>query len=167
VRHRRRAPQGPPPAPWRRLARDFDEGLNDLWARAEQFTPGWESINLRLPNNDEAPLTFAIDHGMGGQPQKRANLTLNRQTGRGGQMGAIHQLQSRPTIPDDSSASTHTGEVLGVVGQTIAGIVTLWLGLSCLDGDRARIASLHCLAGSLRKLKWHGGRLTPLLRTTD
>ena len=142
--------QGPPPARGAGSPEVSTKGLNDLWARAEQFTPGWESINLRLPNNDEAPLTFAIDHGMGGQPQKRANLTLNRQTGE-----VVKWEPFTSFSPGRRFRTllrfTHTGEVLGVVGQTIAGIVTLgsvflvWTGIALalrrFTAWRARSAS--------------------------
>ena len=143
-------PQGPPPPRGAGSPEVSTKGLNDLWARAEQFTPGWESINLRLPNNDEAPLTFAIDHGMGGQPQKRANLTLNRQTGE-----VVKWEPFTSFSPGRRFRTilrfTHTGEVLGVVGQTIAGIVTLgsvflvWTGIALalrrFTAWRARSAS--------------------------
>ena len=110
-------------------------GLDQLWARAEQQTSGWRSISLRLPNSADAPATFTIDHGDGGQPQKRAQLTLDRKTGdvvrwepfsrftKGRQLRSILRF-------------AHTGEVLGVVGQTIAGLVSLgacflmWTGLA-------------------------------------
>ncbi len=100
------------------------DGLNGLWARAEQQTTGWKSLSLRLPNSTEAPAVFTIDQGTGGEPQKRATLTLNRQTGevvrwepfssftKGRQLRSILRF-------------AHTGEVLGIPGQTIAGLVSL------------------------------------------
>lgn len=100
------------------------EGLNTLWTRAEQHSAGWKSLSLRVPANAEAPAVFTIDHGTGGEPQKRATLTLNRQTGevvrwepfssftKGRQLRSILRF-------------AHTGEVLGLTGQTIAGLVSL------------------------------------------
>ena len=125
------------------------KGVDALWARAAEFTPGWVSINLRLPANDQAPLTFAIDHGMGGEPQKKANLTLDRQT------GEVVKWEPFTSFGPGRRFRTilrftHTGEVLGVVGQTIAGIVTLgsiflvWTGIALawrrLTAWRARAA---------------------------
>lgn len=49
-------------------------GLDQLWARAEQQASGWQSISLRLPNSPDAPATFTIDHGDGGQPQNARSL---------------------------------------------------------------------------------------------
>ncbi|MGH9802768.1 MAG: PepSY domain-containing protein, partial [Blastocatellia bacterium] len=111
------------------------DGLNGLWARAEQQTADWKSVSLRLPANAEAPAVFTIDRGTGGEPQKRATLTLDRKTGemvrwepfasftKGRQLRSILRF-------------AHTGEVGGIVGQTLAGLVSLgacfmvWTGLA-------------------------------------
>src|SRR6185503_6741603 len=77
----------------------------------------------QLPTAASAPLTFNIDSGTGGQPQKRAQLVLDRSTGnvvrwepfssytRGRQLRSILRF-------------AHTGEVVGIIGQTIAGLVS-------------------------------------------
>jgi uncharacterized iron-regulated membrane protein len=97
--------------------------LNSAWLRAEQQVSDWQSISLQLPASASAQLTFNIDRGNGGQPQKRAQLVLDRATGdvvrwepfssytRGRRLRSILRF-------------THTGEVLGIVGQTIAGLVS-------------------------------------------
>jgi len=127
-------PSGPPPARGA-VPGISTRGIDPLWVRAEQFTPGWQSINLRLPVSDDAPLTFAIDHGMGGEPQKKANLTLNRQTGEAMKWEPFTSFSPGRRFRT-ILRFTHTGEVLGVVGQTIAGIVTLgsvflvWTGIA-------------------------------------
>jgi len=142
-------PSAPPPA--RGAAPEVStKGVDALWTRAAEFTPGWKSINLRLPASDDAPLTFAIDHGMGGEPQKKANLTLDRQTGE-----VVKWEPFTGFGPGRRFRTilrfTHTGEVLGPVGQTIAGIVTfgsiflVWTGISLalrrFIGWRARSAA--------------------------
>ncbi len=98
--------------------------LNSAWVRAEQQLNDWRSISSQLPTSATATLTFNIDSGNGGQPQKRAQLVLDRATGnvvrwepfstytRGRQLRSILRF-------------THTGEVVGVAGQTIAGLVSL------------------------------------------
>jgi uncharacterized iron-regulated membrane protein len=100
------------------------DGLNGMWTRAEQQTTGWKSVSLRVPATAEAPAVFTIDQGTGGEPQKRATLTLDRKTGevvrwepfssftKGRQLRSILRF-------------AHTGEVLGITGQTIAGLVSL------------------------------------------
>jgi uncharacterized iron-regulated membrane protein len=98
--------------------------LNGAWLVAEQQVSDWRSISLQLPTSASAPLSFNIDRGTGGQPQKRGQLVFDRKTGavtrwepfssytRGRQLRSILRF-------------THTGEVAGIVGQTVAGIVSL------------------------------------------
>jgi uncharacterized iron-regulated membrane protein len=111
------------------------EGLNSLWSRAEQQVEGWRTINVRVPESNRAPVVFAIDKGDGGQPQRRSTLTLDRATG---------EVVSYEAFADQSlgrrlrsiSRFAHTGEVLGLPGQTIAGLATagsvvlVWTGLT-------------------------------------
>lgn len=109
--------------------------LDAAWTRAEQQVSGWQSITLQLPATADAPLTFAIDQGNGGQPQKRSQLTLDRATtevvrwepfssnSRGRQLRSLLRF-------------AHTGEVAGIGGQTVAGLVSaggivmVWTGLA-------------------------------------
>ena len=111
------------------------EGLNHLWSRAEQQVDGWQTINVRVPDSNRAPVVFAIDKGDGGQPQHRSTLTLDRATG---------EVVSYEAFGDQSlgrrlrsiSRFAHTGEVFGIPGQTIAGLATagsvvlVWTGLA-------------------------------------
>jgi uncharacterized iron-regulated membrane protein len=110
-------------------------GLNQLWARAEAQQAGWQSIGMRLPEGSRRPVVFTIDTGDGGQPQKRATLTLERATASvvrwetfaGNNAGRRLRSWSR---------FAHTGEAYGLAGQTIAGIasaggaVLVWTGIA-------------------------------------
>lgn len=100
------------------------ENLDALWARAEQHSPGWNTLSLRLPNNAEAPLVFTIDHGTGGQPQKRAQLTLERKTGTVAKWEPFSSYSTGRQLRSFLRFA-HTGEAAGIVGQTIAGLVSL------------------------------------------
>jgi uncharacterized iron-regulated membrane protein len=111
------------------------EGFEKLLTRAEQHVAGWKTISLRLPASNDAPVSFLIDQGMGGQPQLRSTLTLDRQTA---------EVATWETFSDGSRGQQlrsflrfiHTGEVGGFAGQTIAGIASLgacflvWTGLA-------------------------------------
>jgi uncharacterized iron-regulated membrane protein len=115
-------------------SRDF-AGLNRLWERAEAQQPGWRSIAMRVPDDPRRPVVFTIDTGDGGQPQKRATLTLARATG---------DVIRWETFGDNNSGRrlrmwsrfTHTGEAFGLAGQTAAGIasagaaVLVWTGIA-------------------------------------
>jgi uncharacterized iron-regulated membrane protein len=111
------------------------EGLNDLWSRAEQQVEGWRTINVRVPESNRAPVVFAIDKGDGGQPQLRSTLTLERATGEVVTYEAFDD-QSLGRRLRSISRFAHTGEVLGIPGQTIAGLATagsvvlVWTGLA-------------------------------------
>jgi uncharacterized iron-regulated membrane protein len=99
-------------------------GLDAAWARAEQQVEGWRSISLRVPVLATAPLAFTIDLGSAGQPQKRGTLTLDRATASVVRWEPFSS-QSRGRQWRSILRFAHTGEVLGLTGQTIAGIVSL------------------------------------------
>ena len=131
------------------------DSLNSAWVRAEQQVNDWRSISLQLSASASAPLTFNIDRGNGGQPQMRSQLVLDRATGdvvrwepfssytRGRQLRSILRF-------------AHTGEVVGIPGQLLAGLVStggaflvvtgLALAIRRLLGWRTRRASNAILA---------------------
>jgi uncharacterized iron-regulated membrane protein len=102
---------------------------------AERQVPGWRTINMRVPTSDRAPVVFAIDKGDGGQPQHRSTLTLERASGSVVSYEAFSD-QSLGRQLRSISRFAHTGEVLGIPGQTIAGLVTagavvlVWTGIA-------------------------------------
>ena len=112
------------PASSSNSAKPVLNNLDAAWLRAEQQVVDWRSITLQLPSSESAPLTFNIDRGNGGQPQKRGQLVLDRATGevvrwepfsansRGRQLRSILRF-------------AHTGEVAGIIGQTVAGLVSI------------------------------------------
>lgn len=100
------------------------DGIDRLWARAEQQSEGWRSISMQLPAAQDAPVTFTIDTGTGGQPQKRAQLILNRATG---DVVRWEPFSSYTTGRQLRSwlRFAHTGEVGGILGQLIAALASL------------------------------------------
>jgi uncharacterized iron-regulated membrane protein len=99
------------------------DSLNSAWVRAEQQVNDWRSISLQLPTAASAPLTFNIDRGNGGQPQMRSQLVLDRAT------GDVVRWESFSTYTRGRQLRSilrfaHTGEVLGIPGQLIAGLVS-------------------------------------------
>lgn len=122
-----------PPAPAQRaapansaqqgIAQPLD-GIDRLWVRAEQQVEGWRSISMQLPASQDAPVTFTIDRGSGGQPQKRAQLVLKRATG---EVVRWEPFSSYSTGRQVRSwlRFAHTGEVGGIIGQTIAALASM------------------------------------------
>lgn len=111
------------------------EGLGLLLTKAQGQVEGWRSITLQLPSKTDAPVTFAIDRGNGGQPQLRSQLTLARATGEvvRWEQYANNTLGRRMRT---WLRFAHTGEVYGLVGQTVAalasagGALLVYTGLS-------------------------------------
>jgi uncharacterized iron-regulated membrane protein len=98
--------------------------LDALFERAATQVEDWKTITVTLPADDAATVSFAIDRGNGGQPQRRHNLTLDAMTG---SVASWDPFDSQS--PGRQARSwvrfLHTGEALGIVGQTVAGIVSL------------------------------------------
>lgn len=108
-------------------------GLDQLWLQAEQRVAGWKSISLRLPSSPEAPVTFTILRGGRGRPDLRAQLSLDRAS------GEVVTWQPYASQSAGRKARAwmrwlHTGEVGGLLGQTLAGLasagaaVLVWTG---------------------------------------
>jgi uncharacterized iron-regulated membrane protein len=109
--------------------------LDDAWARAERQVSGWQSISLRVPASPRAPFDFIIAESHRGRPDKRHTLTVDRAT------GAIIKTESFADFNTGRKVRSwlrfiHTGEALGVAGQTVAGIASaggaflVWTGVS-------------------------------------
>ena len=109
--------------------------LQALAAKAAAGTPGWRTLTIGLPESARDPIVIAVDRGNGRQPSKREDLLFDRATG---------ELVGRGGYPTFSPGFkirrwlryAHTGEVYGVVGQSIAGAVSLgaavmvWTGVA-------------------------------------
>jgi uncharacterized iron-regulated membrane protein len=117
------APPGPPQG-GRPLAKPEPAsaiGLDAAWQRALQQAPDWRTISVRLSAADK-PLTLIVDAGYSGQPQKRDTLTVSRSA----------EIEKAEKFADLSVGRrlrswlrfAHTGEIYGLTGQTVAGIVS-------------------------------------------
>jgi uncharacterized iron-regulated membrane protein len=109
--------------------------LDALLTRAMNSGHAWRTITLTLPAADAATIEFRLDQGNGGQPQRRHDLVLDA---RSGNVVAWRPFSSQSAGQQARShiRFLHTGESLGIVGQTIAGLVSLtsilmvWTGLA-------------------------------------
>ncbi len=126
---------GPPGGPPREAGKVSTVGLDRLVARAATQVPGWQAIGIQLPSSDDAPVTFSIDAGSGGQPQYRAQLTLDRTTAR------VTKWEPFASASTGRRWRTflrfaHTGEYFGLAGQAVASLasagaaVLVWTGLA-------------------------------------
>ncbi len=109
--------------------------LQALVTKAVAETPGWRTITIGLPESIHDAVRVGVDRGTGRQPSKGEDLLFDRATG---------ELVGRAGYPTFSRGHkirrwlrfAHTGEVYGVIGQSLAGLVSLgvavmvWTGLA-------------------------------------
>jgi uncharacterized iron-regulated membrane protein len=109
--------------------------LDTMIATAVARMPDWKTISIALPAANAPRVVLTLDSGDGGQPQRRATLTLDRRTGT-----AVRWEPFSSQSPGRRARTwlrfAHTGEVYGLAGQTTAGLVTaggavlVWTGLA-------------------------------------
>ena len=109
-------------------------GFDDLLARAAAHGE-WRTLTLNIPSDAAPTVRIGVDEGNGGQPHLRHTLTLDASTG-----GVAAWVPFSSQTAGQKARSwirfLHTGEALGLVGQTIAGLVSLtsvlmvWTGLA-------------------------------------
>lgn len=111
--------------------RSYDE----LFRLAGAHRQDWRLLTMTLPEANAATVSFSIDGGNGGQPQKRDSLTLNAYS------GAVVEDAPFTSLSAGRQARSwvrflHTGEALGLIGQTLAGLASfaavlmVWTGLA-------------------------------------
>jgi len=93
-------------------------------ATALPLVTGWKSATVQMPKPGAKTINVTLDKGTGGQPQLRATVQVAAAT------GAIDKFQPFDSLTTGRQLRsvlrfTHTGEVLGLFGQTIAGLVSL------------------------------------------
>lgn len=98
--------------------------LGSLKSIVENHDPNWTALILQIPSPGDQQIDFEIDTGTGGQPQKRTTLSLDRATG---EVVAVSGFDSNS--PGRQARIfirfPHTGEALGIWGQTLAGLASL------------------------------------------
>ena len=84
----------------------------------------YATVSVQLPKPGAKTINVSLDRGTGGQPQHRATVQVSTATGRIAKYEPFDSLtagrQARGVL-----RFLHTGEVLGIVGQTIAGLASL------------------------------------------
>ena len=113
----------------------LDARFDSLVATAMAQTADWKTVTVSLPVKNPKKVPFAIDAGDGGQPQLRQTLTLDAASGA---VVAMERFEdgSRGRRLRSILRFAHTGEVMGIPGQTIAGLASLagavlvWTGLA-------------------------------------
>jgi uncharacterized iron-regulated membrane protein/flavodoxin len=106
-----------------------------FFARAEQQAPAWVMMMMRLPPRGDGPINVLIQEPTAPHIFARSQLQLSRST------AAVIKWEPYASASPGRKARVwvrglHTGEALGFVGQTIAGLASLggcflvWTGLA-------------------------------------
>jgi uncharacterized iron-regulated membrane protein len=98
-------------------------GLDAAWAAAPAQVPSWRTTSVRLAGPPTAPFVITVDEGYGGQPQYRRTLTVERAT------AAVVKSETFDDLGPGRRLRSwlrfaHTGEIYGIPGQTVAGLVS-------------------------------------------
>lgn len=127
-----------PPAPSRpaqRAAMRVDlNGLDRAWSLAETSVPAWRSIAWRVSGGERISLSISESYQRG-RVDLRSTLVVDRASGSVVQHEQFSDF-SRGRQWRSWLRFIHTGEALGLAGQTVAGIVSagaavlLWTGLA-------------------------------------
>jgi uncharacterized iron-regulated membrane protein len=125
----------PVPGPEPRLpsAKSDSTGLDAAYQQAQARVPGWQTITWRRSGGDRISLTIAESHR--GRVDLKSTLLVDRAT------GAVIEHEQYDNLSRGRQwrlwlRFIHTGEALGVVGQTVAGIVSagaavlVWTGIA-------------------------------------
>ena len=124
----------------RENAPQLDAGTNPvtlqrLFEEALLYAGDWRRIDVAVPRDRATTANVTIDQGTGGEPHKKKTLTFDRATG---EMVASSSFSDRTTAGKVLSYFrwVHTGEAHGLVGQTVAGVVSAvsvlmaWTGIA-------------------------------------
>ena len=116
--------RGSPAEEVRTVPADSRRSLDTMLDMAASHSDEWRTVRLTVPAPNAAEVEFEVDRGNGRQPQLRDTVVVDAVTGR---IAAVRGLSDR--TPGSQARVwirfLHTGEVFGVVGQTIAGVVSL------------------------------------------
>ena len=111
------------------------ESMEAMIETAAARLPDWRTITVALPAAGASSIVLTLDSGDGGQPGKRAALTFDRRTGASVRWEPF-SAQSPGRRARTWLRFAHTGEVYGLPGQTVAGLVSfagavlVWTGLA-------------------------------------
>ncbi|WP_321338693.1 PepSY-associated TM helix domain-containing protein [uncultured Cohaesibacter sp.] len=94
--------------------------------KAKGVESGWNTISIIVPNSDKAKtVDVLIDTGNGKQASAQQTITYDRETGAVASVKGPDEMATPAQSLRRYIRFLHTGEVYGVIGQTLAGIASL------------------------------------------
>jgi uncharacterized iron-regulated membrane protein len=112
------------------------KGLSALLAEVRLQIPDWHLLSLRMPMKPGDPFPLMVDRGGRGQVHLRTMLNLDLAQGKVLPSPDDFQQQNLGRRLRMFARFLHTGELFGLVGQTVAALCTLaaillvWTGLA-------------------------------------
>jgi uncharacterized iron-regulated membrane protein len=103
---------------------NLQQPIGQQLATVKALYPQWQNVQFSLDNISTNSKTYKVDNGNGGEPQKRVKVVLNTLTGEVLQEQKFEQLSTYSKLRS-YIRFLHTGEALGLFGQTIAGLASL------------------------------------------
>jgi uncharacterized iron-regulated membrane protein len=99
------------------------QSMQSFFEKSLAHTDSWRRIDIQVPSHSATMVDVTVDEGTGGEPHKKRTLTFDRVSG---------DIVATSTFDDRTTAGkilsyfrwVHTGEAHGLIGQTIAGIVS-------------------------------------------
>jgi hypothetical protein len=101
-----------------------DPDYTHLFTAAKTLNPDWRTITLNVARDASTAVSATVDTGSGGQPQKRTQYALGRETG----VVVKASTFSSGSLGQRLRAFVrfgHTGEYFGLAGQAIAAFASL------------------------------------------
>lgn len=100
-------------------------GLEPLLVQARQQIPDWQSLSLRMPMKPGDPFPIMVDRGGRGEVDRRTMLNLDVGQGKVLTSPDDFQQQNLGRRLRMYARFLHTGELFGLIGQTVAALCTL------------------------------------------
>lgn len=124
--------------------------------------PNWQRVSITVPQQPGLPATFLVDAGNGGQPQLRNTVSINQRTGEVLEVQTFAEmspgLRVRGVI-----RFLHTGEIFGLLGQTIAGLASLIGVVMVWTGSAMAYRRLIAPALARRRLRRVHAETNPII----
>lgn len=118
--------------------------LDRLVNLATQDDRSWNRVSVSLPEPDAGAVRIAVDHGNGVQPSKIRSVTVARDG------SSVTGSEAAPASAASGARRfirfLHTGEVYGLIGQTLAGLASLAAALLVYTGACLGVTRLMRMA---------------------
>jgi len=109
---------------------EFD-GIEQIVTTAKQQVPQWRTITIRMPSG-RGPLSVTVDQSNGGRPDLRSQFTIDLRSNEIRQETFSSYNGGRRLRA--WARFSHTGEAAGILGQTIAAMVSASVSLLVFTG---------------------------------